>query len=63
MIKVARELKPSVIQVILPDWFPYSKETKINFINKVGKEANGIDEKDVEFVRNKCKEILPEFIK
>ena len=38
----AVKLKPSAIQVILPDWFPASRQTQIEFLKKIVEAAEGI---------------------
>lgn len=37
-----KHLKPSAVQVILPDWFPTTLEESINFLRKVEEVSDGI---------------------
>ena len=41
-VRYAAKLKPSAIQVILPDWFPASRKTQINYLEKIVEAAEGI---------------------
>jgi dihydrodipicolinate synthase/N-acetylneuraminate lyase len=50
-LKRAVALKPSAIQVILPDWFPPNLPEIIDFLNVM----------TVAFVKSACQKILPEF--
>jgi|UniRef100_UPI00404B4CF2 4-hydroxy-tetrahydrodipicolinate synthase len=42
LIHRARVLRPSGMQVILPDWLPVGVDEAISFLGRVAKEANGI---------------------
>ena len=41
-VEYAAKLKPCAIQVILPDWFPASRQTQIEFLKKIVDSAEGI---------------------
>ena len=41
-LRRARSLKPSAVQVILPDWFPVTIEEAIAFLERMAAEANPI---------------------
>lgn len=41
-VKFAKQLNPSAIQVILPDWFPPNKQTQISFLKKIAEIADDI---------------------
>ena len=41
-VKYAAKLRPSAIQVILPDWFPASRQTQIEFLKKIVEATEGI---------------------
>lgn len=41
-VKVARELAPTAIQVILPDWVPPSANDQIRFLERVAKAASPV---------------------
>lgn len=41
-LRAIKDLKPSAVQVILPDWFPVSMEEAINFLQRMEDEAAGI---------------------
>lgn len=41
-VKYAKQLQPSAIQVILPDWFPPNRQTQISFLKRIAETADDI---------------------
>jgi 4-hydroxy-tetrahydrodipicolinate synthase len=42
LIKVARDLAPAAIQVILPDWFPINRDATLRYLEKASKTAGNV---------------------
>lgn len=42
-LKIARQFKPSAVQLILPDWFPVTNDEAITFLLTMQEEADGIN--------------------